>query len=90
MVSADTRSVIERAKQIYAERLQAALEPQHRGRYVAIEPESVEHFLAETLDGAVRAARARHPARLSHTVRVGHPAALHLGGAQSWETVELT
>lgn len=80
MVSADTRSVIDRAKRIYAERLQAALEADHAGRFVAIEPESGEHFLADTLDGAVRAARARHPDRLSHTVRVGHPAALHLGG----------
>lgn len=82
MVSADTRSVIDRAKQIYAERLRAALEADHRGRFVAIEPESGDYFLADTLDGAVRAARAKHPARLSHTVRVGHPAALHLGGAQ--------
>ncbi len=80
MVSADTRSVIDRAKRIYAERLQAALEADHAGRFVAIEPESGEHFLADTLDGAVRAARERHPDRLSHTVRVGHPAALHLGG----------
>lgn len=81
MVSADTQSVIDRAKQIYAERLQATLEADHRGRFVAIEPESGDYFLADTLDAAVRAARARHPSRLSHTVRVGHPAALHLGGA---------
>lgn len=81
MVSADTQSVIDRAKRIYTERLRATLEAHHRGRFVAIEPESGEHFLADTLDGAAQAARARHPARLSHTVRVGHPAALHLGGA---------
>ena len=37
---------------------------------------------SDALD-AVRAARARHPDRLSYTVRVGHPAALHLGGARS-------
>jgi hypothetical protein len=80
MVSANTQSVIDRAKQIYAERLQATLEAHHLGRFVAIEPESGEYFLADTLDEAVRAARARHPSRLSHTVRVGYPAALHLGG----------
>jgi hypothetical protein len=39
--------------------------------------------VADTLDAAVRAARMRHPSRLSHTIRIGHPAALHLGGA-SW------
>lgn len=82
MVSADTRSVIDRAKRIYAERLQTPLEADHPGRFVAIEPESGDHFLSDTLDGAVRAARARHPDRLSYTLRVGHPAALHLGGAQ--------
>jgi hypothetical protein len=82
MVSADTRSVIDRAKQIYAEQLQVALEADHRGRFVAIEPVSGDYFLADTLDGAVRAARAKHPDRLSHTVRVGHPAALHLGGVR--------
>ncbi len=49
---------------------------------MAIEPESGEYFLGDTLDEAVRAARERHPSRLSHTVRVGHPAALHLEGAQ--------
>src|SRR5687767_9404533 len=78
MVSADTQSVIDRAKRIYVEHLQAKLEADHRGRFVAIEPESGEHFLADTLDGAVQAARARYPARLSHIVRVGHPVALHL------------
>ena len=80
MVSADTRSVIERAKRLYAERLQDTMEAHHRGRFVAIEPVSGEHFLADTLDGAVRAARMRHPDRLSHTVRIGHLAAIHLGG----------
>ena len=83
MVSADTRSVIDRAKRIYAEQLKAGLEADHWGRFVAIEPESGDYFLADTLDGAVRAARTRHPARTSHVVRVGHPAALHLGGVWS-------
>jgi hypothetical protein len=83
MVSAQTQSVAERAKRIYDERLRAALEAGHSGRFVAIEPESGEYFLADTLDGAVREARAKHPARLSHVVRVGHSAALHMGGAWS-------
>jgi hypothetical protein len=83
MVSAQTRSVIERATRIYDERLRTGLESSHPGRFVAVEPESGEHFLADTFDGAVRAARAAHPSRLSHVIRVGHAAALHLGGAWS-------
>ncbi len=82
MVSADTKSVIERAKRIYAEQLQAMLEPQHRNQFVAIEPESGDYFLADTFDEAVKSARAKHPSRLSHTIWIGHRAAFHMGGMQ--------
>ncbi len=82
MVSAETKNVIERAKRIYTEQLQAALEPQHLNRFVAIEPDSGEYFLGDSFDEAVKSARAKYPARLAHTIRVGHRAALHLGGMQ--------
>lgn len=81
MVSPETRSVIERAKRLYDEHLRVTLEAEQPGRFVAVEPESGEHFLADSFDAAVRAARAAHPSRLSHVLRVGHTAALHLGGA---------
>jgi hypothetical protein len=80
MVTADTKSVIERAKRIYAEQLQAGLEPGNLNRFVAIEPESGEYFLGDTFDEAVKAATAKYPSRLSHTIRIGHPAAFHMGG----------
>lgn len=79
MVSADTSSVIARAKRIYAESLQAVLEPEHLNRFVAIEPDSGEYFLGDTFDEAVRSARAKHPSRQSHTIRIGHRAAFHMG-----------
>ena len=82
MVSADTRAVIERARRIYAEQLQAVLEHQHLNRFVAIEPESGEYFLGDTFDEAVKSASAKYPSRLSHTIRIGHRAAFHLGGLQ--------
>ena len=82
MVSDDTKSVIERAKRLYAETLQVALEVRHTNRFVAIEPESGEYFLGDTFDEAVQSARAKHPTRLSHTIRIGHRAAFHMGGLQ--------
>lgn len=82
MVSAETRLVMDRAKRIYADQLQAELEPQHKGRFVAIEPESGEYFLGNTFDEAVKSARTKHPHRLSHTLRIGHLAAFHIGGVQ--------
>lgn len=80
MTSSNTTLVAERAKAIYSERLQAGLEATHANRYVAIEPESGEHFLADSFAGAVAAARAAHPERISFVIRIGHSAAIHLGG----------
>jgi hypothetical protein len=80
MISQHTVQVAERAKSIYGQRLQADLEADHPDAYVAIEPESGEHFLADTFGRAVAAARSAHPNRISFVIRVGHPAALHLGG----------
>jgi hypothetical protein len=82
MVSAETKSVIERGKRIYAERIRVLLEPAHADRYVAIEPESGDYFLGDTFDAAVKAAREKHPDRLSYTTRIGHRAAFHMGGFQ--------
>ena len=79
MVSPETKSVIARAKQIYAERLRAELEVTHANRFVAIEPDSGARFLGDTFDQAVKAARSEFPNRLSHTIRIGHEAAFHVG-----------
>lgn len=83
MVSAETRSVAERARRIYDGRLRADLEAGQSGRFVAIEPDSGDYFLGDTLDAAADAAQAAHPDRRSHVLRVGHAAALHIGGAWS-------
>lgn len=78
MISEVTRSVIERAKRIYAEHCEC-WGAQHPDQFVAIEPESGEYFFADSFDAAVRAARLKYPTRLSHTLRVGHDAAFHIG-----------
>ncbi len=78
MVSADTKSVIACAKRIYAEQLQALLEPQHRDRFVAIEPESGDYFLGDTLDG-------EYPL-LGTSLLDGHRLEVHCAA----KTVELT
>ncbi len=82
MVSAETKSVIARAKEIYAGPLQADLESHYRDRFVAIEPESGEYFLGDTFDEAVKSARTKYPTRLSHTIKIGHDAAFHVGVMQ--------
>ena len=79
MISSHTTQVAERAKAIYGERLQAELEAAHPNAYVAIEPESGEHFLADSFGRAVAAARSAHPEQISFVIRIGHAAAIHLG-----------
>jgi hypothetical protein len=80
VVSRVTANVADRSKAIYAGRLQSELEASHFNGYVAIESESGEHFLAGSFGGAVAAARAAHPGRISFVIHIGHEAAIHLGG----------
>jgi hypothetical protein len=70
---------VRRAEQVYTSRLRTVLEPDHKDEFVAIEPESGDYFLGNTLSEAVGAARRCHPDRPAHAMRVGHKAALHFG-----------
>jgi hypothetical protein len=79
MTTPQTKAIIDAAKNIYDSRLRVQLEQSDSGRYLAIEPTSGEHFLADTFDNAVNAALERYPDRLTHTIRIGHAAAMHLG-----------
>ena len=78
MVSEHSKSVIAAAKELYAHHRES-LEKQHRNRYVAIEPESGDFFLGDTFDEAVEAAVKAHPDRITHTIRIGHDVAFHIG-----------
>lgn len=80
MISENSQNVARRAKAIYAAKLQAQLESEHPNQFVAIEPESAEFFVVESFSNAVAAARKVHPDRISFVIRIGHEAALHLGG----------
>ena len=79
MVEPAIDDLVLRAEDIYHSRLRAALEPEHRNEFVAIEPDSGDYLLGRTLSEAVGAVRAAYPDRLVHGMRVGHKAALHFG-----------
>ena len=80
MISRHSIDVAARAKAIYSQRLQAELEAVYRDSYVAIEPDSGDHFVAASFGEAVAAARTAYPDRISFVIHVGHQAAIHLGG----------
>ncbi|MDA1054931.1 MAG: hypothetical protein O3C40_31290 [Planctomycetota bacterium] len=79
MLSDESKRVASRAKKLYEEKYRETLEKGNHGAFVCIEPESGEYFLGATFDDAVNKAIDAYPNRLTHTLRVGHVAALHLG-----------
>jgi hypothetical protein len=79
MASKHTLDVAHRATEIYESHLREQLEANHLNAFVAVEPESGEYFLGETLSEAIQAARNAHPDRISFALRVGHRTAVNLG-----------
>lgn len=79
MISEESKRVAAQSREIYEAKLRDRLEREFDGKYVCIEPQSGRHFLGDTFDDAVNAAIDEFPDRLTHTLRIGHAAALHLG-----------
>jgi len=78
MLASERRSLVSKAKVLY-ESMRLRLEREFGGQFVAIEPESQEFFIGQSFDSAVTAARQAYPNRVSHTIRIGHQAAFHIG-----------
>lgn len=79
MLARDSQVIAQKARQLFESSLQKELEQTAFGRFVVIEPESGEYFLGNTFDEAVNAAIDKYPDRLTHTIRIGHTAAIHIG-----------
>lgn len=79
MISKESQAVADKAREIYEAQFREEFEKNHHGKYLCIEPQSGSYFLGETFDQAVNAAIDKFPDRLTHTLRIGHPTALHLG-----------
>ena len=81
MLSDEARKVATKARDLYDVKLRESLEREHHGEFICIEPESGDYFLGATFDDAVNLAIDAYPERLTHTLRIGFSAALHLGAA---------
>lgn len=79
MASNRSLDVARRASEIYEKRLRAQLESKHFHDFVAVEPDSGDFFLGETLSEAIQAAKRAYPDRLSFALRIGDPSAVSLG-----------
>jgi hypothetical protein len=80
MISAESRSVIERAKAFYNEELRQSMERTSPGKFITIEPDSGRYFLGDTFDESVNAALDALNDQLTFTIQVGQATAIHLGG----------
>lgn len=55
------------------EKIKPLLEPEHKGKIVAIEVESGDYFLADTVIEAWQKAKRRYPEKVFYFVRIGYP-----------------
>lgn len=79
MLTDESRRTAVASKQLYDLRLRERLEQSDHGKFVCIEPQSGDYFVGDTLDDAVNSAIDAHPDHLTHTLRIGYSAALHIG-----------
>lgn len=71
--------IAERGQKLYEEKLKAVLEPTQKGKFAAIEAESGDYFLADTLLEVLQKAKEKYPDRILHTVRVGYEGVFKMG-----------
>lgn len=64
----------EEGERIYHERLKFVLEPQYKGRIIAIEVENGDYSMADTVGDALRNAKAKYPDKIFYVKRVGYRA----------------
>lgn len=64
-------TLVEDGLALYESHLKAALEPEHRGEFVAIEPSTARYFLGQTATDALVAARNAMPKSQFFLTRIG-------------------
>ena len=80
-VVAVREDVIARGKKIYDGKLKGEFEPEHTGRYVAVDPDTGRYFLGDTSAEAAGAAHDALPESHFYMARVGYDAAHSIGGS---------
>lgn len=65
----------EKAEEIYERKLKKKLEPNYKGKMIAIEVDSGKYFVGEDLVDARRKAKLVFPDKIFYFMRVGHKTA---------------
>ena len=77
------KAAAELGEKIYQERYKAVYEQEHPGKFVAINVQTAETFIADTPEDALDHAYAASPAGLFHLIQVGHAGAFRVSYGQS-------
>lgn len=75
-----SEQIVELGEEIYAQKLLDQLEPQHDGKFLALDVETGEYELDEDKLAAIDRARSKRADAPLYILRVGHPTAVKLGG----------
>lgn len=84
MTKTEREEFAARAEQAYAERWKEVLEPDHFGELIAVEPDSGDYVLAQSLRDLDSACDQAFGEKLVHIFRVGGGAAVRIGGASRY------
>ncbi|MBM4043473.1 MAG: hypothetical protein FJ290_33730 [Planctomycetes bacterium] len=73
--TADRHELVRRGQAYYDQHLRAKLEPEHKGKFLALQPDSGEYEMDADEMAAIDRARARCPGRFFYILRIGYRAA---------------
>ncbi len=72
-------TIIAHGRKFYEEQLKFQIEPEHTGRFIAVEPETGRYFLGDTDGEALLAAHEAMPESHFYVKRIGHNITHRLG-----------
>lgn len=70
------KRLVSQGEEIYSDKLKRKLLPRDKGKYAAIDIESEDYFIGNTLLEAIKNAKEKYPNKKFHLVRIGHKAAV--------------
>jgi len=74
ITNVDMRRLDEEGERIYHEKLKSMLEPDYKGKIVAIEIDSGDYFIGDTVVEAGLKAKEKYPDKIFQFIRIGYPA----------------
>ena len=72
--------IAKRGQEIYETKLKGKLEKKSSGKYVAIDVETGEFFIGDTLEDAFQQAKKKYPTHIFHSVKIGSPGVFTVSG----------